>query len=133
MAEQSLIGERDFTPDAASVCQARRYVLSMLDVDDPLADSIQLAVSELATNAVLHGRSSFRVRVTRNSATIRVSVFDHNPSVAAKKDYGPAAVTGRGLTIVEQVTDDWGVLPESGGKWVWFEMALAGQPVHEHH
>jgi anti-sigma regulatory factor (Ser/Thr protein kinase) len=129
MADRTLIGERDFTSDAASVSQARRFVLSLLDVDPVTTDSVQLAVSELATNAVLHARSSFKVQVSQNGSSIRVAVFDRSAAAAAPKDYGPEAVTGRGLTIVERVTDDWGVTPDSGGKWVWFEIAMAGQTV----
>lgn len=129
MAERTSIGERDFTPDAASVSLARRYVLSLLDLDATTAESVQLAVSELATNAVLHARSPFRVRVSRNATSARVEVFDHSSATAARKDYGPDAVTGRGLTIVERVTDDWGVTPDGEGKWVWFEVALTRQGV----
>ncbi|HLU40974.1 MAG TPA: ATP-binding protein [Microthrixaceae bacterium] len=129
MAERTTIGERDFTPDAASVAQARRYVLSLLELDPTTTESVQLAVSELATNAVLHARSPFRVRVSIDSTTARVAVFDHSEATAARKDYGPEAVTGRGLTIVERVTDDWGVTPDGKGKWVWFEVSLTGQAV----
>ena len=129
MAERSLIGERDFTPDAASVSSARRFVLSLLDAAPELVDSVQLAVSELATNAVLHARSSFRVRVSRQGSRLRVAVHDSSPAAAAKKDYGPTAVTGRGLTIVEQLTDDWGVTPDGSGKWVWFEVTDVPQEV----
>ena len=129
MAERTVIAERDFTPDAASVSGARRFVLSVLDVGPELADPIRLAVSELATNAVLHARSPFRVRVAHDAEGIRVAVFDESPATAAKKNYGPDAVTGRGLTIVEQLTDDWGVTPDDGGKWVWFELARTSEGV----
>ncbi len=129
MADRTVIGERDFTADAASVSGARRYVLSLLDLDDETADAVRLAVSELATNAVLHARSPFRVRVSRNGSSIRVEVHDRSALTASKKDYGPNAVTGRGLTIVEQLSEDWGVTPDSGGKWVWFEVAFTPQGV----
>jgi anti-anti-sigma factor len=79
-------------------------------------------VSELVTNALLHGRTGFRVRVTTGPRALRVEVFDANPLLPTAKNYGPAAVTGRGLRIVEQVSSDWGVTPVEGGKWVWFEM-----------
>ena len=129
MAERTLIGERDFTPDAASVSSARRFVVSLLDAEADLLDSVQLAVSELATNAVLHARSPFTVRVSREGARLRVAVHDSSPAAAAKKDYGPTAVTGRGLTIVEQLTDEWGVTADGVGKWVWFEVTDARQEV----
>jgi anti-sigma regulatory factor (Ser/Thr protein kinase) len=129
MAERTLIGERHFSPDAASVASARRFVVSLIDAGPELVDSVQLAVSELATNAVLHARSPFRVRVTREDGRLRVAVHDSSSAAAAKKDYGPTAVTGRGLTIVEQLTEDWGVTPDGGGKWVWFEVTDVPQEV----
>ena len=129
MADRTVIGERDFTADAASVSGARRYVLSLLDVDDDTADAVRLAVSELATNAVLHARSPFRVRVSRNGSLLRVEVHDRSSLTASKKDYGPTAGPGRGLTIVEQLTEDWGVTPDPFGKWVWFEVASTPQGV----
>lgn len=127
MGERQLIGERDFTSDAASVARARRFVLSVLDVDPATAEAVELAVSELATNAVLHARSAFRVRVFRNSSSIRVAVYDRSTADATPRDFGHDALTGRGLTIVEQLSDDWGVTPEVGGKWVWFEVSPAGK------
>lgn len=127
MAERTIIGERDFTPDASSVAGARRYVISALQLDGPVAEAVRLAVSELATNAVLHARSAFVVRVSRDDATARVEVFDRSPAPAARRDYGSDAVTGRGLTIVERVTDVWGVTQDDGGKWVWFEVRLDGE------
>jgi anti-anti-sigma factor len=89
-----------------------------------LADEpdLLLSVSELVTNALLHGRTGFRVRVTTGPRALRVEVFDANPLLPTAKNYGPAAVTGRGLRIVERVSSDWGVTPVEGGKWVWFEM-----------
>lgn len=129
MVDGTSIGERDFPSHAASVAKARQFVLSVLDVDALTAESIQLAVSELATNAVLHARTSFTVRVSGDGSTVRVAVFDRSAAPAVKKDYGPEAVTGRGLSIVERLSDQWGVMPDGEGKWVWFEMALTDEAV----
>jgi anti-sigma regulatory factor (Ser/Thr protein kinase) len=127
MSPRAVLGERDFTADATSVSEARRFVVSLLALEPDLGNAVRLAVSELATNAVLHARSPFRVRVSSDGHTLRVAVFDRGHNAVAKKNYGPAAITGRGLTIVEQLSDDWGVTPDSGGKWVWFEVAMASQ------
>lgn len=128
MAERTIIGERDFSPDASSVSSARRYAVAALQLEGAVAESVQLAVSELATNAVLHARSPFTVRVSRDDTTARVEVFDQSSAPAARQDFGSDAVTGRGLTIVERVTSDWGFTREEGGKWVWFEVRLDGGP-----
>lgn len=124
MTGETAVEEREFSAEASSVSGARRFVLGAAGVDDPIAESLQLAVSEVATNAVLHARSPFRVRVSRNSRSVLVEVFDRSSTLPSKKDYGPAAPTGRGLTIVERVTHDWGVRATDEGKWVWFEIAL---------
>jgi anti-sigma regulatory factor (Ser/Thr protein kinase) len=88
---------------------------------DAIADA-ELLVSELVTNAVLHARSAARVMIERAGTTVRVSVFDDSPARPRLRDYGPEAVTGRGLVIVDRIAARWGVDPSDDGKCVWFEI-----------
>jgi len=124
--------ERWFDADAANLAGARQFVADAAP-SGVAEDDLLLSVSELVTNALLHARTSFRVRVTASPRSVRVEVFDANPLLPTAKNYGPTAVTGRGLRIVEHLSSDWGVTPVDGGKWVWFEMprpaAPAGAPL----
>jgi len=82
----------------------------------------ELLVSELVTNAVLHARSASRVTIERQGATLRISVFDTSPTRPRLRNYGPEAVTGRGLLLVDRISDRWGVEQVPTGKTVWFEI-----------
>lgn len=126
--------ERWFDADSANLAVARRFVREVAPPDLADEPDLLLSVSELVTNALLHGRTGFRVRVTTGPRAVRVQVFDASPLLPTAKNYGAAAVTGRGLRIVEHISSDWGVTPVEGGKWVWFEMvrpAAAGEDASE--
>jgi anti-anti-sigma factor len=114
--------ERWFDADSANLAGARQFVRDAAPPDMPHGDLL-LSVSELVTNALLHARTGFRVRVTTGPRAVRVEVFDANPLLPTAKNYGPSAITGRGLRIVEHLSSAWGVTPADSGKWVWFEMA----------
>nr|WP_244419850.1 ATP-binding protein [Streptomyces hygroscopicus] len=95
-------------------------------------DPARLIVAELAANAVLHGRvpgRSFRLvlAVTR-PATLRIEVTDTRGDrlpVRAPDVGGALAESGRGLLLVGELADRWGV--EEGPvpcKTVWAEVGF---------
>ena len=85
-----------------------------------------LATSEVVTNAVEHGAPPIDLRVDAAEARVRVEVCDASPMPPRTRDDepGPTEVRGRGMTIVERLTDRWGVEPRADGKAVWFELDL---------
>lgn len=107
-------------PRLESVTEARRLVADLITRWDrpELADNATLLVTELASNAVLHARTEFRVVATVNHC-VRLEVHDHSrtrPVVRHSED--GLAGTGRGLQLVERLSEAWGV--ELGrGKVVW--------------
>ena len=122
--ETENIAELTFPPDPASVAAARRFAVAAVDdLDSPTESALVLLVSELATNAILHARTPFTVRVMANDGTIRVEVVDGNPRLPRRKRFGPGAVTGRGLLIVDKEARRWSAERVGGGKKVWFELA----------
>ncbi|WP_442802706.1 ATP-binding protein [Streptomyces sp. CB01373] len=66
--------------------------------------------------------------VLRQTGGVRVEVTDGSPQLpAVPLDLSPEAEGGRGLLLVDAVTDKWGVEPRGGaGKTVWFECVGAG-------
>ncbi|MFI6507126.1 ATP-binding protein [Streptosporangium sp. NPDC050855] len=92
---------------------------------DELLDDCLLVVSELVTNAVEHGGAACALRIRGNEDLVQGELFDHGEGTPRVCDRDMDATGGRGLQIVESLTDDWGVthLP-SGGKIVWFVMGL---------
>lgn len=117
--------EMEFAPEPESVAHARRFVVGALRQSAPSDEvgmRVSALVSELATNAVLHARTAFRVVVKPGRSSIRVAVRDSSPKTPVRKEYGPLHPTGRGLEVVESMADRWGVEPADDGKVVWFEI-----------
>jgi len=117
-------------PDAAPV--ARAELRAFLD-GTPFAgrlDDGELALSELVTNAVLHGRAPIGLRLVRTDHCVRVEVSDGSVVSPSFSMLDPTAVTGRGLMLISAASDRWGVEPGAGGKAVWFELFEGGVSPH---
>jgi anti-sigma regulatory factor (Ser/Thr protein kinase) len=87
-------------------------------------DEAELLVSELVTNAVLHGAPPITVRVECDGSDgLHVAVTDRNPEPAVAREAGPLDESGRGIRLVDVISDRWGVRcrPDEG-KDVWFEL-----------
>ena len=108
-------------PEAASVGAAREFVARTLAAWrlPELVDSAVLAVSELATNALLHARSQFTVSVEVPNDEIVLAVADRSTLPLHLRRYNLAATTGRGLRLVAALTTAWGVDQLAHGKRVW--------------
>lgn len=112
----------DLPRDASSVAFAR-HELRRLRGELPagrLAE-LQLVVTELVTNALLHGQGAIRLDVQVALRGVRGAVGDEGGGFAYElRAWGPEAASGRGLQIVAALTTAWGV--HEGISLVWFEM-----------
>lgn len=108
---------------ADAVPRARRLVRSSLrDWPDQVRADTELVVSELVTNALLHGEAPVTIRVSVG-ATVRVEVTDAGRSAPILLQRNTDAMTGRGLAMVAALASGWGVEPvPGGGKTVWAEL-----------
>ena len=93
-----------------------------------LEDAVELLVSELVTNAVVHGLGAVRVFADYDGTRLRVEVHDHDPipprpHVTAGADLDER---GRGLQLVAMLADSWGSARTFDGKVVWIELTAAG-------
>ncbi|MFI1361148.1 ATP-binding protein [Streptomyces sp. NPDC020898] len=121
--------ERFFRRERRSVPAARKLAHEFL-ADWGLAgtergDDVLLCVSELATNALVHGvppGRQFLLFLRYDGRVLRVAVHDSGggvPLIAERADEG-----GRGLLLVAALSDKWGVGERELGKVVWCEWEL---------
>jgi anti-sigma regulatory factor (Ser/Thr protein kinase) len=113
-------------PEAAR--HARRFsrrTLRSWGVPDGDMDAALLVVTELVTNALVHTDGRVRLDLTLINNRLRVAVTDASPRTPVKPTHvGWEATGGRGILLVEAMSDAWGTLPVSGGKQVWSEVPL---------
>ena len=123
-----MIEQRTLPPEPASASAARRFATEVLETwrEGELCDVVTLLVSELVTNAVLHTGSSVEVAVRRRGKSLRVEVSDNSPVIPGERDFSLDATTGRGLALVQALSESWGIesIPRDG-KVVWFEVPSA--------
>ena len=119
-----------FLPVAAAIPPARRFVAQALRSwgADALLTDAELMVSELATNAVMHAASAFRVLVSRSGPTIRIAVEDVGPTRPELRRASSEEFHGRGVAIVERIATAWGCDVVGDGKIVWGELSLEARP-----
>jgi len=106
------------SPD--SVSAARRLVnVHTTSLGTQEREDAALMVSELVTNAVVHGVGAISLQIDAEPDAVRIEVADEgNVALAPSPEAG--AHGGWGLRIVEQLSDDWGVL--EGSTKVWFRL-----------
>lgn len=133
MIEQSRVAADALLIDIAldtgvqSPTDARHAVDATLpEVDESTRQNTLLLVTELVTNAVVHGSPPCRLRAHAAAGRMRIEVSDCDPRRPVLMRPGPELDHGRGLLLVSALADDWGVEPRSaGGKTVWAELSYA--------
>ncbi|NEW71763.1 ATP-binding protein [Streptomyces rhizosphaericus] len=112
-------------PESAEV--ARKLVRTALAAwgQEDLIEDAALVITELVSNAVDHARlESIRVVVARPSEKlVRLGVVDRSRNVPYVRMASNGDNTrGRGLLLVDALTDRWGTDRYRWGKQVWGEM-----------
>ena len=108
-----------------SVAEVRRFaVASCAGSPADVCDTVALLVSEVATNALVHGAGDVEVKVVRQGDRLRVEVSDGSHELPRPRTVGLDAEGGRGLALVDALAADWGTAPSATGKVVWFEVAV---------
>lgn len=90
-----------------------------------VADSAELLVGELVTNALVHTDGAIALRYSIGDARVRVEVSDESSATPYVVRSGPTADRGRGVALVDTLSDRWGSEPchePPAGKIVWFEI-----------
>ncbi len=108
-----------------SVAAVRHFVAFAQGILGSSADRSVVAVltSELVANAVEVGAGDITVTIRCDGPNLRVEVQDHGYGLPEVLHPGPVDEGGgRGLMIVAELADLWGVQQFLPGKIVWFEL-----------
>ncbi|WP_180268648.1 ATP-binding protein [Streptomyces sp. Ru87] len=115
-------------PESAGAARrlAESVVLRKWALSPQLAEHVVLLVSELVGNAVRHtGARTFGLRMLRRRGWIRVEVRDPSRGLPCLMPVQPLDISGRGLFLVDTLSDRWGVDLLPCGKTTWFEIRVA--------
>jgi anti-sigma regulatory factor (Ser/Thr protein kinase) len=117
----------DLDPVPASVGIARQFVRSVLaEIVEDGQDIATLLTSELVTNAILHARTPVQLGIMLDTERALVCVADRlsEGAVLTPRSQSADRPGGRGLALVSDLAVDWGTTTYTGGKTVWFVLAV---------
>ena len=121
------------TNDPRLALAARQQVVAWLEETglESLTDDAILVVSELVTNAVLHGKGCLGVELSRSGAGVRIGVTDGSTHAPVLGFASAGSMTGRGLRMVSGLVAAMGIDPAPNGKTVWAELVPGSGPSPE--
>ncbi|NBE50607.1 ATP-binding protein [Streptomyces boluensis] len=114
-----------FAARPQSVSQARQFADRALKGwgRTGRAEDVRLCVSELTTNAVVHGTTrghGFLLRIDFDDEVVGVEVHDSRRQQPQVRDALATDLAGRGLVLVAALADEWGIEDRRPiGKIVW--------------
>ncbi len=115
-------------PEAPGSARRRVEEWFAAELDDTRLGTAKLLISELVTNAVLHGDGTITLRAALDDDRLLVEVIDEGSGferVVEKHDF--EQIGGWGLRIVDSEASRWGV--HEGTTHVWFELERPGPRV----
>lgn len=117
-------------PEPTAPRRARQFLreeLTAWGIGEEVVETAQLCLSEVVTNAVNHAHTVADVRLSLLEGVLTVLVRDRGGDgevLEPTREEDPLAVYGRGLMLVEALTDRWGSERDAGGTTVWFALDL---------
>lgn len=119
-----MTSSRRFRCDPVSVGAARHFVREVLrEQSRETVEAAELMTSELATNSMRHAHSDFELAIHCSQHDIRIEVSDSGQGQPTLRSPTPQERSGRGLRIVQELSDTWGTVPSTNGKTVWFTLS----------
>ncbi len=114
-------------PESAATARrlAQVVALRQWQLGPKVTEDAVLLVSELVGNAVRHtGARVFGLHMRRRPGWIRVEVRDPSRGLPCLMPVQETDISGRGLFLVDKLSDRWGVDLLPRGKTTWFEMRV---------
>ncbi|WP_406335831.1 SpoIIE family protein phosphatase [Streptomyces sp. NBC_00203] len=116
----------DLPSDPAVVSEARTFateVLAVWGLEEEMAFTTELVVSELVTNAIRYGKSPIQLRMILDSS-VTCEVSDASSTAPHLRRARAFDEGGRGLLLVAQLTERWGTRHNREGKVIWAEQLI---------
>jgi len=113
----------------ASVRLARSFAAGCLaewNLTQAAANDAILIVSELVTNALVHGRPPISMRLRRTAGELAIEVDDGASALPRRLRAMPEQSNGRGLGLVAELADRWAARGNGAGKTVWAVLRFPG-------
>ena len=120
----------DLPEMVSSAPVARRIVAAAVAAVGPTGDPdvVELLVSELVANAVVHAHSTVSVVLTMADDSTLVEVSDRGEGWVRADTTTDLRVGGHGLQLVDALATSWGCVAHDGpGKTVWAESRPTGR------
>jgi anti-sigma regulatory factor (Ser/Thr protein kinase) len=115
-----------FDLSSPAIARPRAVALVAPWASEQLELDLRVLVSEVVTNAVVHGGPNIQLDIAVLTAYwVRVEVFDGSFDLPEMQTFVPDRESGRGLHLVDTLANQWGTRQRVDGKVVWFEL-------HEH-
>ncbi|RKS75459.1 anti-sigma regulatory factor (Ser/Thr protein kinase) [Motilibacter peucedani] len=117
--------QRTLSTSPTAAREAREFMDAAICTEHAASvlDDARLLVTELVANAIRHGAPPITLQVECDaSAGMRVSVSDGCAVEPTPRETSPDDESGRGVHIVDLLSDSWGVQPTENGKAVWFRL-----------
>jgi anti-sigma regulatory factor (Ser/Thr protein kinase) len=117
---------RAFPGEERQLSVVRRWLESLLP-ECPARDDVACVATELGTNAVCHTASGrggqFVLEITWQGPSVRVAVEDSGAAGTPQAIDDPAGEQGRGLLVVQGLSERFGVSGDHRGRTVWAEIS----------
>jgi anti-sigma regulatory factor (Ser/Thr protein kinase) len=121
--------EMDCRADPLAPRQARAFVATAVKAWGlaDLVERAELLTSEVVTNAIVHAHNPVRlvVEVQSSSVVVEVQEATAQTQVVVEDEEVAEADHGRGMVLVDALSDRWGWWKADGGKVVWFALLAA--------
>ncbi|WP_178380129.1 ATP-binding protein [Cryptosporangium aurantiacum] len=113
--------------DPSASAAARRFLQQTAadwDLSPDLTEVAQLVVSELVSNAVEHAGTPSTVVLELTDTGLRISVRDGSTVQPVARPLDMVSFRGRGLPLIDRVSERWGIADHPDGKTVWAALAV---------
>jgi anti-sigma regulatory factor (Ser/Thr protein kinase) len=115
----------------------RHRIADDLAAQGVAAESIEhvvLVASELVTNAVQHTAPANGTDVTiewsLDADNVTMQVSDPSPTPPVRRHPGLTEPSGRGMLVIDTLSDDWGVEQTPTGKRIWARIHVLRSGTH---